>query len=130
MNYSLNNLLKQKSFFISITFSFVIIMFVYFNFFKFDKLNNFYNIFILSLVFSFVLISFLTFFIVNRISFFYQNYKLKKTGQELQKKILLIFATIVMTPTLLIAFFSIFIFDFFYSFIVYFIINANKRFSK
>ncbi|MDB2584362.1 ATP-binding protein, partial [Alphaproteobacteria bacterium] len=30
---------------------------------------------------------------------------------ELQKKILLIFATIVMTPTLLIAFFSIFIFD-------------------
>jgi two-component system nitrogen regulation sensor histidine kinase NtrY len=111
MNYSLNNILKQKSFFISITFSFVIIMFVYFNFFKFDKLNNFHNIFILSLVLFFVLISFLTFFIVNRISFFYQNYKLKKTGQELQKKILLIFATIVMTPTLLIAFFSIFIFD-------------------
>ena len=111
MNYSLNNLLKQKSFFISITFSFVIIMFVYFNFFKFDKLNNFHNVFILSLVLFFVLFSFLTFFIVNRISFFYQNYKLKKTGQELQKKILLIFATIVMTPTLLIAFFSIFIFD-------------------
>jgi len=111
MNYSLNNLLKQKSFFISITFSFVIIMFVYFNFFKFDKLNNFHNVFILSLILFFVLFSFLTFFIVNRISFFYQNYKLKKTGQELQKKILLIFATIVMTPTLLIAFFSIFIFD-------------------
>ncbi len=111
MNYSLNNLLKQKSFFISITFSFVIIMFVYFNFFKFDKLNNFHNVFILSLVLFFVLFSFLTFFIVNRISFFYQNYRLKKTGQELQKKILLIFATIVMTPTLLIAFFSIFIFD-------------------
>jgi two-component system nitrogen regulation sensor histidine kinase NtrY len=86
-------------------------MFVYFNFFKFDKLNNFHNVFILSLVLFFVLFSFLTFFIVNRISFFYQNYKLKKTGQELQKKILLIFATIVMTPTLLIAFFSIFIFD-------------------
>jgi two-component system nitrogen regulation sensor histidine kinase NtrY len=86
-------------------------MFVYFNFFKFDKLNNFHNVFILSLVLFFVLFSFLTFLIVNRISFFYQNYKLKKTGQELQKKILLIFATIVMTPTLLIAFFSIFIFD-------------------
>ncbi|MDC0969339.1 ATP-binding protein [Alphaproteobacteria bacterium] len=86
-------------------------MFVYFNFFKFDKLNNFHNVFISSLVLFFVLFSFLTFFIVNRISFFYQNYKLKKTGQELQKKILLIFATIVMTPTLLIAFFSIFIFD-------------------
>ena len=111
MNYSLNNLLKQKSFFISITFSFVIIMFVYFNFFKFDKLNNFHNVFILSLVLFFVLFTFLTFSIVNRIYFFYQNYKLKKTGQELQKKILLIFATIVMTPTLLIAFFSIFIFD-------------------
>ena len=111
MNYSLNNLLKQKSFFISITFSLVIITFVYFNFFKFDKLNNFHNIFILYLLLFFVLISFLIFFIVNRISFFYQNYKLKKTGQELQKKILLIFATIVMTPTLLIAFFSIFIFD-------------------
>ena len=111
MNYSLNNLLKQKSFFISITFSFVIIMFVYFNFFKFVKLNDFYNIFLLSLVLIFALISLLTFFIVNRISFFYQNYKLKQTGQELQKKILLIFATIVMTPTLLIAFFSIFIFD-------------------
>src|SRR6056300_208332 len=111
MNYSLNNILKQKSFFISITFSVVIIMFVYFNFFKFDKLNNFHNVFILSLVLFFVLISFLSFFIANRISFLYQNYKLKKTGQELQKKILLIFATIVMTPTLLIAFFSIFIFD-------------------
>ena len=111
MNYSLNNLLKQKSFFISIIFSFVIIMFVYFNFFKFVKLNDFYNIFLLSLVLIFALISLLTFFIVNRISFFYQNYKLKQTGQELQKKILLIFATIVMTPTLLIAFFSIFIFD-------------------
>jgi two-component system nitrogen regulation sensor histidine kinase NtrY len=86
-------------------------MFVYFNFFKFDQLNNFHNFFILSLVLFFVLISFLTFFIVNRISIFYQNYKLKKTGQELQKKILLIFATFVMTPTLLIAFFSIFIFD-------------------
>ena len=110
MYYSLNNLLKQKSFFISITLSFVIIMFVYFNFFKFVKLNDFHNIFLLFLVLIFALISLLTFFIVNRISFFYQNYKLKQTGQELQKKILLIFATIVMTPTLLIAFFSIFIF--------------------
>ena len=39
------------------------------------------------------------------------NLKLKKAGQELQKKILIIFSAITLTPTLLIAFFSIFIFD-------------------
>jgi two-component system nitrogen regulation sensor histidine kinase NtrY len=37
--------------------------------------------------------------------------KLKKAGQELQKKILIIFSAITLIPTLSIAFFSIFIFD-------------------
>ena len=56
--------------------------------------------------------------IVSLFSVFFKNFldilnnlKLKKAGQELQKKILIIFSAITLTPTLLIAFFSIFIFD-------------------
>ena len=111
MNLSANNFLKKKSFFISLTFSFVLSIFIYSNFYKFDYLNEFQNIFFFSLFILFTLSTTIIFFILRRIHHLYENFKLQKTGQELQKKILLIFASIVMTPTLLIAFFSIFIFD-------------------
>ena len=111
MILSANNFLKKKSFFISLTFSFVLSIFIYSNFYKFDYLNEFQNIFFFSLFILFTLSTTIIFFILRRISDLYENFKLQKTGQELQKKILLIFASIVMTPTLLIAFFSIFIFD-------------------
>ena len=110
MILSANNFLKKKSFFISITFSFVLSIFIYSNFYKFDYLNEFQNIFFFSLFILFTLSTTIIFFILRRISDLYENFKLQKNGQELQKKILLIFASIVMTPTLLIAFFSIFIF--------------------
>ncbi len=111
MDFSTNNFLKKKSFFISLTFSLVLSIFIYSNFYKFDYLNEFQNIFFFSLIILFTLSTTIIFFILRRIHHLYENFKLQKTGQELQKKILLIFASIVMTPTLLIAFFSIFIFD-------------------
>ena len=111
MNLSANNFLKKKSFFISLTFSLVLSIFIYSNFYKFDYFNEFQNIFFFSLFILFTLSTTIIFFILRRIHLLYENFKLQKTGQELQKKILLIFASIVMTPTLLIAFFSIFIFD-------------------
>ena len=111
MNLSANNFLKKKSFFISVTFSLVLSIFIYSNFYKFDYLNEFQNIFFFSLFILFTLSTTIIFYILKKIYHLYENFKLQKTGQELQKKILLIFASIVMTPTLLIAFFSIFIFD-------------------
>jgi two-component system nitrogen regulation sensor histidine kinase NtrY len=111
MDFSTNNFLKKKSFFISLTFSLLLSIFIYSNFYKFDYLNGFQDIFFFSLIILFTLSTTIIFFILRRIYHLYENFKLQKTGQELQKKILLIFASIVMTPTLLIAFFSIFIFD-------------------
>ena len=111
MSLFANNFLKKKSFFISLTFSVLLSTFIYSNLNKFDYLNDLQNIFILSLIILFILSTTIIFFVLKRLYHLYENFKLQKTGQELQKKILLIFASIVMTPTLLIAFFSIFIFD-------------------
>ena len=69
------------------------------------------NLFILSLTISFFIISILfTIFFKHFLKIFNQI-KLKEAGQELQKKILIIFSAITLIPALSIAFFSIFIFD-------------------
>ena len=67
--------------------------------------------FIISLIFLFSTISFIFFIFLKNIFLIVNQIKLAKAGQELQKKILFIFSAIALTPTLFIAFFSIFIFD-------------------
>ena len=105
------NFFKQKLFFLSFIISISVCFFIYNLLYQYKLMSDNMNIFILLLVFVFFVLSILfTVFFKNFINIFNQI-KLKKAGQELQKKILIIFSAIALTPTLFIAFFSIFIFD-------------------
>ena len=105
------NIIQQKLFFLSFLISLIFFLFIYNSLYQFKLFNDNKNLFIIFLAISFLMI-------VSLFSVFFKNFldilnnlKLKKAGQELQKKILIIFSAITLTPTLLIAFFSIFIFD-------------------
>ncbi|MDC3116360.1 ATP-binding protein [Alphaproteobacteria bacterium] len=111
MQLLLLNLFRQKLFFVSIILSLSICLFIYESLFQFKLINEHENIFILSLIISFLLIVIIFFIFLKNIVFILNKIKLEKAGQELQKKILLIFSIIALTPTLIISFFSIFIFD-------------------
>ncbi len=105
------NIFQQKLFFLSFLISLIFFLFIYNSLYQFKLINDNKNLFILILVISFfITLSLSNIFIKNFLNIF-NNLKLKKAGQELQKKILFIFSAITLTPTLLIAFFSIFIFD-------------------
>ena len=105
------NIFQQKLFFLSFLISLVFFLFIYNSLYQFKLFNENKNLFVLILVLSFfIILSLFNVFFKNFLDIF-NNLKLKKAGQELQKKILVIFSAITLTPTLLIAFFSIFIFD-------------------
>ena len=105
------NIIQQKLFFLSFLISLIFFLFIYNSLYQFKLFNDNKNLFIIFLAISFIMIvSLFNIFFKNFLDIF-NNLKLKKAGQELQKKILIIFSAITLTPTLLIAFFSIFIFD-------------------
>ncbi len=105
------NILQQKLFFLSFLISLIFFLFIYNSLYQFKLFNDNKNLFILILIISFfIIVSLFNVFFRNFLHIF-NNLKLKKAGQELQKKILIIFSAITLIPTLLIAFFSIFIFD-------------------
>ena len=105
------NIFKQKLFFLSFLISLIFILFIYNSLYQFKLFIDNKDLFILSLVIFFIIILFLfSYFFKNLLNIF-NKIKLKKAGQELQKKILIIFSAFTLIPTLLIAFFSIFIFD-------------------
>ena len=111
MKLLLLNIFKQKLFFVSILSSLLISLFLYESLYQFKLINNYKILFIFSLIFLFIIIVIIFFIFFKNIIFIFDQIKLKKAGQELQKKILFIFSAIALTPTLFIAFFSIFIFD-------------------
>ena len=105
------NIIQQKLFFLSFLISLIFFLFIYNSLYQFKLFNDNKDLFIIFLAISFLMIvSLFNIFFKNFLDIF-NNLKLKKAGQELQKKILFIFSAITLTPTLLIAFFSIFIFD-------------------
>ena len=105
------NVFRQKLFLVSILLSLLICFFIYKSLHQFKLINDHENIFTISLIISFLLIVIIFFILLKNIFFILNQIKLEKAGQELQKKILLIFSIIALTPTLFISFFSIFIFD-------------------
>ncbi len=111
MQIILLNFFKQKLFFVSILFSLSVCLFIYESLHQFKLINDFNSIFIASLVFSFFILVVMFFVFSKNILYIFNQIKLQKAGKELQKKILFIFSVIALTPTLFIAFFSIFIFD-------------------
>ncbi len=111
MQMLLLNVFRQKLFLVSILLSLIICFFIYKSLYQFKLINDHENIFTISLITSFLLIIIIFFILLKNIFFILNQIKLEKAGQELQKKILLIFSIIALTPTLFISFFSIFIFD-------------------
>ena len=105
------NTFKQKLFFLSFLISLILHLFLYNSLYQFKLFNDNKNSFVSILVISFFIIVFLFNVFFKNFLVIFNNLKLKKAGQELQKKILVIFSAITLTPTLLIAFFSIFIFN-------------------
>ena len=104
------NILKQKLFFLSFLISLTFFLFIYSSLYQFKLFNDNKIFFILFLILSlFIIVCLFSYFFNKFLNIFYKL-KLKKAGQELQKKILIIFSGITLIPTLLIAFFSIFIF--------------------
>ena len=102
---------EQKILFLSFLISFVLFLFLYKSLYQFKLFNDYENLFIIFLIFSFLItVSLFSVFFKSFLKIF-NEIKLKKAGQELQKKILIIFSAITLIPTLSIAFFSIFIFD-------------------
>ena len=111
MKHYFYNLFKQRLFFLSFLISLVFFLLIYNSIYQFKIYNDNKNLFIILLLISFfTLISLFSIFFKYFLRIFDQM-KLKKAGQELQKKILIIFSAITLIPTLSIAFFSIFIFD-------------------
>ena len=111
MQMLLLNVFRQKLFLVSILLSLLICFFIYKSLYQFKLINDHENIFTILLIISFLLIVIIFFILLKNIFFILNQIKLEKAGQELQKKILLIFSIIALTPTLFISFFSIFIFD-------------------
>ena len=111
MQMLLLNVFRQKLFLVSLLLSLLICFFIYKSLYQFKLINDHENIFTISLIISFILIVIIFFILLKNIFFILNQIKLEKAGQELQKKILLIFSIIALTPTLFISFFSIFIFD-------------------
>ncbi len=111
MQMLLLNVFRHKLFLVSILLSLLICFFIYKSLYQFKLINDYENIFTISLIISFLLIVIIFFILLKNIFYILNQIKLEKAGQELQKKILLIFSIIALTPTLFISFFSIFIFD-------------------
>ena len=111
MKHYFFNIFKQKIFLLSFLISFLFFLSLYNSIYQFKIFNDHENLFIIFLIISFlVTVGLFSLFFKNFLKIF-NEIKLKKAGQELQKKILIIFSAITLIPTLSITFFSIFIFD-------------------
>ncbi len=105
------NIYRQKLFFLFFLISLVFCLFIYSTLYQFKLFKDNYYLFIILLTIFVFIIALLFHVFFKYFLNIFKQIKLKKAGQELQKKILIIFSAIALTPTLFIAFFSIFIFD-------------------
>ena len=102
MKHFFLNIFKQKLFFLSFLLSLTFYLFIYSSLYQFKLFNNNKFFFILFLIISFfIIVCLFSYFFNNFLNIFYKL-KLKKAGQELQKKILIIFSAITLIPTSLI----------------------------
>ncbi len=111
INFLFFKIFKQKLFFVSIFFSFLISFFLHKSLIRLEIFDKYLLIYFLILFLLTIILSICLFIFLKNISDFFSQIKSKRAGQELQKRILITFSVIALTPTLVIALFSILIFD-------------------
>ena len=102
---------KRKLFFLALFISSTIGFASYFILSKTDFLISNKLIFTATIIFLSLILFPLFYFIIKYFIYLFKERKLKKAGTELHSKLIFLFSAIVLTPTLISAGFSVFIFD-------------------
>jgi len=105
------NIFKEKLYTLSLFLSFIFSFLIHKFLLRFEFIEDYFTIYLFIFFLITILLSICLFVFLKNISDFFKDVKSKKAGQELQKKILLVFSIIALTPTIIIALFAIFIFD-------------------
>ena len=111
MNFSFSNIFKQKIFLFSIFASCLIGFICYLILSKIPFIADYLFASSFILLFICIVLSTLTFFVSKHYVILIREIKLKKAGQELHNKLVFIFSIVTLAPTLIIAGFSVLIFD-------------------
>ena len=111
MNFSFSNIFKQKIFLFSIFVSCLISFTCYLILSKIPFIVDYFFASSFILLFICIVLSTLTFFVSKHFVILLREIKLKKAGQELHNKLVFIFSIVTLAPTLIIAGFSVLIFD-------------------
>ena len=111
MNFSFSNIFKQKIFLFSIFASCLISFICYLILSKIPFIVDYFFVSSFILLFICIVLSTLTFFVLKHFVILLREIKLKKAGQELHNKLVFIFSIVTLVPTLIIAGFSVLIFD-------------------
>ena len=111
MNFSFSNIFKQKIFLFSIFASCLISFICYLILSKIPFIVDYFFASSFILLFICIVLSTLTFFVSKHFVILIREIKLKKAGQELHNKLVFIFSIVTLAPTLIIAGFSVLIFD-------------------
>ena len=111
MNFSFSNIFKQKIFLFSIFASCLISFICYLILSKIPFILDYLFASSFILLFICIVLSTLTFFVSKHFVILLREIKLKKAGQELHNKLVFIFSIVTLAPTLIIAGFSVLIFD-------------------
>ena len=111
MNFSFSNIFKQKIFLFSIFASCLISFICYLILSKIPFIADYFFASSFILLFICIVLSTLTFFVSKHFVILIREIKLKKAGQELHNKLVFIFSIVTLAPTLIIAGFSVLIFD-------------------
>ncbi len=111
MNFSFSNIFKQKIFLFSIFASCLISFICYLILSKIPFILDYLFASSFILLFICIVLSTLTFFVSKHFVILIREIKLKKAGQELHNKLVFIFSIVTLAPTLIIAGFSVLIFD-------------------
>ncbi len=111
MNFSFSNIFKQKIFLFSIFASCLISFICYLILSKIPFIVDYFFASSFILLFICIVLSTLTFFVSKHFVILLREIKLKKAGQELHNKLVFIFSIVTLAPTLIIAGFSVLIFD-------------------
>ena len=111
MKIALLFFLKKKLYFLALFLSCSMGFILYIILSKVDLLSKYESKFILFILIFTLILAPLFFYILKHFDSFFKERKLKKAGKELHNKLIIIFSTVVLTPTLIIVGFSVLIFD-------------------
>ena len=111
MNLSFSNIFKQKIFLFSLLIPCFIGFFSYLTLSKIPFIMDYQFASSFILLFVCIVLFFLFFFISRHFIILFREVKLKKAGQELHNKLVFIFSVVILVPTLIIAGFSVLVFD-------------------